>query len=260
MSPKWRVSHGELDEIAYRKRVDGLYRSIVDAASLSADHLWPPRAEWFREFMRRSVDRAADHANAQELTCGEDTFSFLGKFWRAEMVSKGLGRAVGHTLRLTYDPDGQETRRGWASHHAAVAGFFLQDKADVDVILESMIQITDHATWQRYPGWFSYAEHIDHERAQAARFRPRFNDTCEWIPPLLNDPLPEIRYIAAVHIGEAWPDLVDQQVIECLRNAADDHEWVWSWSDHYSFNGTGAGKAQSLLEKLSDMNTPETPR
>jgi hypothetical protein len=204
--------------------------------------------EWFRGFVRRSCERATDQEHTGSRIGGVEPVRFYAKAWAEDIASQGLAQALGYTLQLTFDPDGKEEFRGWSSHYTSITELFLQGAADVDLILKSFLETTDYETWKLYPGWFGHNEHVDHRRARAARFRPHFTSKFDWLPTLLDDQVPIIRHIAAIHIVKDWPNNVDERTFRRLREAADDPQWIWSWSEEFSSGATGAEKAQELLK------------
>jgi hypothetical protein len=160
----------------------------------------------------------------------------------------GLCNAVGYSIRMAFDPDGKKEYRGHSDHHLEMNGLFLGDRLDIDL---SVIETTDPDEWARYPAWYGYSHSIDFERARAVRLRPYFDAEYAWLPPMLDEFVPEIRHIVAIHIARNWRVESDGKVVDRLREASRDPHWIWSERDNFASGRSGADEALGLLARLN---------
>jgi hypothetical protein len=98
----------------------------------------------------------------------------------------------------------------------------------------------------------------DSYRARAVRFLRYYNQDIEWLIPLLDEDIPEVRHLAAMHLARDWPDRADDKVLACLVEAPEDS--AWTWADHFASSRIGREEALDVLARIADrpiaMATP----
>lgn len=251
-------------DLADHQLVDSLVKQQVEALlaapALHATLMPAGRHAWFVGFLQRSLKDALLRPSRHD----------LDDYWRifqSELIERGVVPTVLDILRLANDADDKEQRRGqalWAEETAAV---LLHDKADVRTVLESAIGVGDTAVWQRYPAWYGRLDFDDTppahivtwRRAQAVRFLPVLQ-TCDGLLwSMLDDPVREVRHVAAVRVSMLAPDATDERLLLRLLDAATDRSWVWSWRQRYDDDGMGYHEALLLLERFGARASAAVP-
>jgi hypothetical protein len=238
------------DDGAIEATVGQLVKPLLAHPNLAAPRMPPGRREWFEDFATRSLENALLPDNRRQLE-GREDFDRAWTSFSRDFADDGVVVTVANIMQLKHDPDGEEEHRGWAFHAREQARLFLQER-DVRDILESAIETKDAAVWARYPGWFGSTTHVDSYRAKAVRFLRYYNHDVEWLIPLLDEDIPEVRYFAAMHLARDWPDRIDDKLLACLVEASEDDAWTWSWSDHFAFSRIGREEALDVLARFAD--------
>ena len=237
------------DDAEIDRAVRAAIRPVLRAHSLAADHLPPGRRDWLKGFLYRSVEGGLLQSHPDAQPCDLDG---LWSTFSHDLKTSGVVPTVIGITQLANDADGNEERQGWARHAYATLAAFLRSVPDQRDLLTSVIDTRDPAEWRRYPAWYGRLgpdpdQTILRRRAMATRWLHPSGDTAAVLRGALDDHAPLVRHIAAVRTMQLRGRQADDHLIDRLREAAADEEWIWSYRDHSEDGSLGCHIAASYL-------------
>jgi hypothetical protein len=245
-------------ELALRKRVEeafGLAR--YDPRLIPSD-----RREWFVDFLVGGLS-AVETLRTDGTLKRSDYVDAWRNFLSAAMAD-GIVAAILHIVRLAYDADGKEERRG--SHFGAVLSMSVFPNDGIAEIMRDALAARDVEIWAEYPLWFSKGRDVKraqaHCRAAAAQWLPVLDRSAGIDEALLTDPEPMVRICTAMRWTEAGLD-AEPAALRALLAGASQPDWIWSVSkrfrgeldgpdlaiEHFIDHALRSTRARSLCER-----------
>ncbi len=236
------------DQTAVARVVRAAVGALMAAPALAEDQLPPGRRAWLEGFAARCIEGALLGRGDGPREIGLDE---LWQGFSESIIRRGVIPAVFAAVQTANDGDGQDERRGWASHAAREVDAFLRDDRDIRDLAIAAVSTRDRAVWSRYPCWFGSADDaridlIAARRISAARWMPLSAPDDPVLRDLLADEVIEVRHVAAVRLAMQGGD-IDDELRWRLGEAAADHRWIWSWRDHFERGENGCEVAMRLL-------------